>query len=205
MNNKSWRIWIFIFFQDFWHLRNVNDKTWWMCPGTAIVVKWEKSTGSQFWNTLMLQNRKTGLKVWPFCRTSRWKMAFRDSWLVVPWCRWRIPSTACAPKCRWRCCTGTRSWRPKFWCKRRSSRAAAAYQTRRRPCRRIADLKPKMTRRYQQADHGPWKGTLPLPRATKMIIQMTAKLKAISNFNEMKLSGASDTDVRCRTRALKRQ
>ncbi len=45
----------------------------------------------------------------------------------------------------------------------------------------------------------------PLPSATKMIIQMTAKLKAISNLSETKLSGVDATELRCRTRALIRK
>ncbi len=43
---------------------------------------------------------------------------------------------------------------------------------------------------------------IPLPRATKTIIQMTAKLKASSNLRDMKLSGGDQGALRCNTRAL---
>jgi hypothetical protein len=43
---------------------------------------------------------------------------------------------------------------------------------------------------------------IPLPRATKTIIQITAKLKANSNLRDMKLRGGDQGALRCNTRAL---
>lgn len=43
---------------------------------------------------------------------------------------------------------------------------------------------------------------IPLPRATKTIIQITAKLKASSNLRDTKLRGGDQGALRCNTRAL---